>query len=286
MGEFDTATEGTIRLACFIGVLAIMSISEVFLPRRPLVARKSWRWASNLILVAINIGLVRVLIPVTAVAAAMTGEDRGWGGLHLVEWPAWLEFVLAVAAFDFAIYLQHVLFHAVPLLWRVHRVHHADLDLDVTTGVRFHTLEILLSALIKIGAVMVIGPSPVAVIAFEVLLNASSLFNHSNVDLPSRLDRMLRWLIVTPDMHRVHHSVLPNETNSNFGFNLPWWDYLLGTYLPQPREGHLQMTIGLMEVREERVADRLDQMLLLPFCRLSAPEETEFGPKGKPPRVG
>ncbi|HVX59434.1 MAG TPA: sterol desaturase family protein, partial [Pirellulales bacterium] len=200
--------EITVRLACFGGVLLVMAMWELRAPRRPLTVRKAPRWASNLALVAMNVVLGRLVVPVTAVGAALAAESRGWGLLQLVDWPAWLEVVAAVLAFDLAIYLQHVMFHAVPALWRLHMVHHADLDFDVTTGLRFHTLEILLSALIKLAVVAVVGPAAVAVIIFEVLLNATSMFNHGNVRFPSWLDRLLRWFVVTPDMHRVHHSAI------------------------------------------------------------------------------
>jgi sterol desaturase/sphingolipid hydroxylase (fatty acid hydroxylase superfamily) len=203
--------------------------------------------------------------PLSAAAMAALAAARAWGLLNWIEWPAWLELVLAVIALDLAIYLQHVMFHAVPLLWRLHLVHHADLDIDVTTGARFHTLEILLSMLIKVGAVLVLGPPVWAVVVFEVLLNATSMFNHSNVQMPTSLDRCLRLVVVTPDMHRVHHSVIHRETDSNFGFNLPWWDYLLGTYRAQPQEGHEGMTIGLTKYRDEQQPERLHQMLLLPW---------------------
>jgi len=275
MERLQQTTEVSIRLGCFLTVLIGMIVWETFLPRRSLVARKTWRWVSNLSLVALNAGLARIAIPITAVAAALVAESRGWGLLHLADWPVWLKIVLAVAAFDLAIYLQHVMFHAVPLFWRLHRVHHADLDFDVTTGLRFHTLEILLSALIKLAVVLVLGPPAVAVVLFEVLLNATSMFNHSNVKMPAWLDRLLRCFLVTPDMHRVHHSVIHRETNSNFGFNLPWWDYLMGTYRPQPRDGHEGMKIGLTEYSDERQVDRLPGMLLLPFRREKSPAMME-----------
>jgi len=257
--------ELTVRLGCFGGVLFLMTLWELLTPRRDWKVRKTPRWASNFGLVAINVLLARLLIPVTAVAAAAAAGSRGWGLMHLVDWPYWLELVLAVLAFDLAIYLQHVMFHAVPAFWRLHMVHHADLDFDVTTGLRFHTLEILLSALIKLAVVVVVGPSVLAVIAFEVLLNATSMFNHSNIRMPSWLDRVLRWFVVTPDMHRVHHSVIVRETNSNFGFNLPWWDYLLGTYRAQPHHGHEAMQIGVSHLPDEHEVDRLPQMLMIPF---------------------
>jgi sterol desaturase/sphingolipid hydroxylase (fatty acid hydroxylase superfamily) len=170
-----------------------------------------------------------------------------------------------VIALDLAIYLQHVMFHAVPILWRLHMVHHADLDFDISTGLRFHTIEILLSMVIKLAAIIILGAPALAVVAFEVLLNATSMFNHANARLPRWLDRVLRLLVVTPEMHRVHHSVIAQETNSNFGFNLPWWDFLFGTYRDQPAAGHEGMTIGLVQFTDERQVDRLPGMLALPF---------------------
>jgi sterol desaturase/sphingolipid hydroxylase (fatty acid hydroxylase superfamily) len=258
-------TEIVVRLGCFGGVLLVMALWELVAPRRTLTVRKSPRWFSNLGLVVLNTIAARVLIPFTAAATAMVSETRGWGVLHHVRWPSGLEVFVSVLVLDLAIYLQHVMFHAVPALWRLHMVHHADLDIDVTTGLRFHTLEILLSALIKLAAVLVLGPPVIAVVIFEVLLNATSMFNHSNVWLSGRLDQMLRWIVVTPDMHRVHHSVIRREANSNFGFNFPWWDVLLGTYRPQPRDGHTAMTIGVSHLRDEHLVDRLRPMLTLPF---------------------
>ncbi|MEQ8790265.1 MAG: sterol desaturase family protein [Pirellulaceae bacterium] len=263
--------EISIRLGCFLGVLLLMAAWEFAAPRRRLQVKRPRRWASNLLLVAINTGVVRVLVPLTAVAAALWAESRDWGLLHVVDLPMGIEVVLAVVALDLAIYVQHVLFHKVPLLWRMHLVHHADLDIDVTTGVRFHTLEILLSTLIKIGVVVLLGAPALAVLVFEVLLNATSMFNHSNINLPVWLDRLMRLVVVTPDMHRVHHSVVPRETNSNFGFNLPWWDRLFRTYRPQPEAGHQRMQIGLTPLRDERQVDRLPGMLLLPFRWRSDP---------------
>lgn len=262
-----TDYEIILRLSFFSGILLLMIIWQVAAPRRSAVATILPRWTSNLGLVVLNTVAVRLLVPVTAVSAAIMAQSRDWGLLHLVEWPGWLEMGLAVVAFDLAIYLQHVMFHAVPMFWRLHMVHHADLDFDVTTGLRFHPLEIILSALIKLAVVVVLGPPVIAVVIFEVLLNATSMFNHSNIKMPLRLDRLLRFVVVTPDMHRVHHSVIPRETNSNFGFNLPWWDYLLGTYRAQPREGHERMQIGLTTFRAETQVDRLPGMLLLPFAR-------------------
>jgi sterol desaturase/sphingolipid hydroxylase (fatty acid hydroxylase superfamily) len=261
----SAAVETAIRIGCFVAVLAVMAAWELIAPRRPLFAGKPRRWFSNLALVVLNTLVVRLLIPTTALATAMVAAREGWGLLRQFELPRWLAFLSAIVALDFAIYLQHVLFHAVPLFWRMHLVHHADLDIDVTTGLRFHTFEILLSALIKIAVVAALGPPVAAVPAFEVLLNATSMFNHGNVRLPRGLDRLVRLVLVTPDMHRVHHSAIRHEANSNFGFNLPWWDYLLGTYRAQPAAGHDAMQIGLSHLQNERQVDRLPGMLLLPF---------------------
>lgn len=214
--------ESTIRLVCFVGVLLAMSVWEAVAPRRPLSQSKPLRWFSNLGLVVVSTIAVRLTFALGAVGVALVAEERGWGLFNNLAIPAWAEVALAVLALDFAIYLQHVMFHAVPLFWRLHMVHHADLDFDVTTGLRFHTIEILLSMGIKIAAIILLGAPAVAVLIFEVLLNATSMFNHSNVRMPTWLDRLLRLVVVTPDMHRVHHSTIARETNSNFGFNLPW----------------------------------------------------------------
>jgi sterol desaturase/sphingolipid hydroxylase (fatty acid hydroxylase superfamily) len=257
--------EPLIRLGAFFGVFAVMAAWEWLAPRRALTVSKPVRWASNLGLVALNTVLLRLVFPTAAVGAALLAEERGWGVLQVVDVPHWLAVALAVVALDLAIYLQHVLFHAVPALWRLHRVHHADLDFDLTTGARFHPIEIGLSMLIKLAVVVLLGAPALAVLVFEVLLNATAMFNHSNVRLPAGVDRILRWLVVTPEMHRVHHSVEDDETNSNFGFNLPWWDRLLGTYRAQPRGGHEGMTIGIRTYRDPRLCAWLPGMLVLPF---------------------
>jgi sterol desaturase/sphingolipid hydroxylase (fatty acid hydroxylase superfamily) len=196
---------------------------------------------------------------------ALAAAERHWGLFNNVDRPDWLAVALGVVILDLLIYIQHVLFHALPILWRLHLVHHADLDVDATTGIRFHPLEIMLSLGIKLVAIVLLGVPALSVLLFEVLLNATSIFNHANVRLPAWLDRILRLVVVTPEMHRIHHSVLPRETNSNFGFNLPWWDYLFGTYRVQPAAGHERMTVGLEQYRDERRADQLHWMLLLPF---------------------
>lgn len=262
--EWLRSPEG-VRLATFLGVLAATALAEAVWPRRARALARRARWPANLALVALNTMAVRFVLPVSAVLLAGRATERGWGLLALVEWPAAVEWLLAIVALDLAIYLQHVLFHAVPALWRLHRVHHADLDFDVTTGLRFHTLEIVLSMGIKLGVVAALGPAAWAVVLFETLLSATALFNHANLRLPPGVDRLLRLLVVTPDMHRVHHSVDPAEMNRNFGFNLPWWDYLLGTYRAAPAAGHAGMTLGLAECREPRETNRLPGMLAMPW---------------------
>ena len=241
--------EALVRLAFFIVVFAAMAIAEASAPRRARALDRAARWPGNLAIAAINTALVRVLIPATAVGAAMVARRHEIGVLNWLALPRGVALVVAVAALDLAIYLQHVMFHAVPILWRVHRMHHTDLDIDVTTGLRFHPIETILSMLIKIGAVIAIGAPPVAVLAFEVLLNANSMFNHGNLAISERTDRWLRWIVVTPDMHRVHHSIVRDETNSNFGFNLPWWDRVMGTYRAEPAAGQIAMTIGIDQFR-------------------------------------
>jgi sterol desaturase/sphingolipid hydroxylase (fatty acid hydroxylase superfamily) len=257
--------ESGIRLASFAALLFMMALWEVVAPRRQLTTRRPLRWASNLAIAALNTLAARILVPVGAVGVPLLAQERGWGLFHRADLPIWLVVTLSVIALDLVIYLQHAMFHAVPLLWRLHMVHHADLDFDATTGARFHTLEILLSLGIKAAAVVLLGAPALAVVLFEVILNATSTFGHGNVCLPMSLDRILRLIVVTPEMHRVHHSVVPRETNSNLGFNLPWWDFLLGTYRSQPAAGNQGMTIGLEQFRDEQQVARLLPMLALPF---------------------
>ncbi len=254
-----------IRLGFFFSIFAIMAIWEVLAPRRELQLSRVTRWSSNLGLVVLNSLVLRLLFPAAAVGVAIFAEGQGVGLLHIYQIPFDLAVIVSVIAMDFVIWVQHVMFHAIPLLWRLHRVHHADLDYDVTTGARFHTIEIILSMLIKFAAIMLLGPPVVAVVIFEVLLNATAMFNHANVGLPPALDRILRWIVVTPDMHRVHHSVEDDEANSNFGFSLTWWDRIFGTYRDQPRAGHRGMTIGIHHYRDPKVVDSLPGMLALPF---------------------
>lgn len=257
------AAEPFIRLGAFIGVFAAMAIWELYAPRRPQAIGRLQRWPGNLGLSVINTLVLRIVFPAAAVGAALFAESRGWGLLSLTNAPAALAILVSVVALDLVVYLQHRLFHAVPLLWRLHRVHHADLELDVSTGVRFHPIEILLSMLIKMGAVLALGAPALAVLIFEVTLNATTMFNHANVKLFAPLDRVLRMIVVTPDMHRIHHSVRHEETASNFGFNLPWWDRLFRTYRPQPIDGHDRMIIGLEHFRD-RAELGLPQMLTQP----------------------
>ena len=260
----DALNEPLIRLSSFLGVLAIMAAWEIIAPRRALTAPKSLRWASNLGLVAVNTVAVRLLFPLAGVGFALLAEQRGWGLGPLLGLSGWPWAFVCVIALDAAIWAQHVAFHRVPVLWRLHRMHHADQDIDVTTGLRFHTVEIILSMLIKFAVIAALGAPAVAVLIFEVLLNATSMFNHSNVRMPARIDAVVRKLIVTPDMHRVHHSADPAETHTNFGFNLSIWDRLAGLYTPQPRLGHEGMTIGLPIFRDPREL-RLDRMLTQPL---------------------
>lgn len=264
MSGFLLEHEPIIRLAAFGGILATMAVAEALAPRRRRSLSRRTRWPANLGIVVVNSLLLRLLFPVAAIGVAAIAERHGWGLLNNLELPDWIKVVAGFLALDLAIYLQHVMFHAVPALWRLHRMHHADLDFDVTTGARFHPLEVLLSMGVKMAVVAALGAAPITVLVFEVVLNATAMFNHANFLLPQPIDRLLRLVLVTPDMHRVHHSILVEETNSNFGFNLPWWDRLLGTYRAQPAAGHLGMTIGLDMFREPGQL-RLDRMLVQPF---------------------
>ncbi len=259
-----SSAEIWIRIGFFAVVLGVMAVWEMAAPRRGQMLGRVQRWPANLGIVALDTVLVRLLFPLSAVGLAVLAENRGWGLLNNWPLPGWLAVVISVVLLDLVIYLQHVMFHAVPALWRLHRMHHADLEFDVTTGSRFHPVEIILSMVIKLTVVAALGAPALAVLIFEVLLNATAMFNHSNVRLPLWIDRRLRWLVVTPDMHRVHHSVEVGETNSNFGFNLPWWDRLLGTYRDQPAAGHEAMVIGVPGIRDP-LEQGLGRMLTQPF---------------------
>jgi sterol desaturase/sphingolipid hydroxylase (fatty acid hydroxylase superfamily) len=241
-----------------------MAIWEVLAPRRPQAIARRTRWSNNLGVVVVDTLAVRVLFLARAVGVAMLAEAQGWGLLNVLPAPGWVAVPVSVLLLDFVIYGQHIAFHHLPVLWRLHRMHHADLEFDITTGVRFHPVEIVLSMVIKAAMVLALGAPPLAALVFEMLLNATSMFNHGNVRLTKRVDQVLRWLVVTPEMHRVHHSVLRRETDSNFGFNLPWWDRLFGTYRPEPEAGHERMVIGIDRFRDPREL-RLDRMLLQPL---------------------
>ena len=265
INNFVLDYEAWLRLGSFGAIFVVMLLWELSAPRRRLALGRGARWANNLGLLLLNTLVLRLLFPAAAVGLALSAEAGGYGLFNSLAWPAWIEVVAAVLILDFAIYLQHVAMHKVPLLWRLHRVHHADLDFDLTTGTRFHTLEIILSMLIKWGLILALGPAVLAVLIFEVVLNGMAVFNHANVSLPRAVEPVVRALFVTPDMHRVHHSAIRAETDSNYGFNLSLWDRLCKTYTDQPRLGHENMTIGIDGFRNPRQVERLPGMLALPF---------------------
>ena len=263
--EMIISNEKYVRMGFFFGMLILIGLWEILAPKRALTVSKTVRWMNNLGLVFFNSFILRVLFPVVAAGLATIATYNGWGLFNYFAVPFWLAVIASIIIMDFVIYIQHVMVHAIPVLWRLHRVHHADLDFDVTTGSRFHTLEIILSMLIKFATILLLGPPIVAVIIFEVILNATAMFNHGNISLPKIIDKYLRLFVVTPDMHRVHHSVEDDEANSNFGFSLPWWDRLFGTYRDQPRAGHEGMTIGIHKYRDVKQVSWLPGMLALPF---------------------
>jgi sterol desaturase/sphingolipid hydroxylase (fatty acid hydroxylase superfamily) len=265
------AEESLVRLACFAGVFLLMALWEIAAPRRNDAARRPVRWTSNLGVIILDTLLIRLIVPTAVVGLAMQAEAAHWGLLELVAWPLWIKAVISVVVLDLAIYLQHVIFHAIPALWRVHRMHHADLHIDVSTGVRFHPVEMILSLGIKMVVVAGLGAPALAVLVFELLLNATSMFSHSNVRLPDRLDRIVRWIVVTPDMHRIHHSIEAAETNSNFGFNFSLWDRMFGTYRSAPALGQLGMTVGVEQFRDPREL-WLDRMLTQPLREDHGPQ--------------
>jgi sterol desaturase/sphingolipid hydroxylase (fatty acid hydroxylase superfamily) len=258
--EYATA----IRLISFVMIFILVALLENRMPRRTLTTSKKMRWFNNLSIIAINPVLLYIAFPVLAVGMAQNAQVHGWGLLNFADTPYLAALAIGIVALDLAIYLQHVMFHAVPLLWRLHMVHHADLDYDLTTGLRFHPIEIVLSMILKLTIIVALGPPVMAVLVFEIVLNGMAMFNHGNIRLSLSLDRMLRLLIVTPDMHRVHHSVIIRETNSNYGFNMSIWDRLFGTYLAQPSKGHQDMNIGLSQFRDHRRLT-LPWLLILPF---------------------
>ena len=263
--DYVLQREAMVRLGFFAFVFITMLAWELLAPRRGPSVSKPLRWLNNLGLFALNTLVLRLLFPAAAVGIALSVGEMGWGLFNLLTLPFWFEFVAAVLLLDLAIYLQHILMHRVPLLWRLHRVHHADLDIDLTTGSRFHTFEIIVSMLIKGVVILLLGPALISVLVFEVLLNGMAVFNHANVSLPPAVERVVRYLLVTPDMHRVHHSTVKRETDSNYGFNLSIWDRMFRTYIDQPEMGHDKMTIGIAEFRDAKQVDQLPGMLALPF---------------------
>jgi sterol desaturase/sphingolipid hydroxylase (fatty acid hydroxylase superfamily) len=264
VNDFLLSYEAPVRLGCFLVVLAAMALWEHRATLRPDSQPRGRRWFTNLAMGVVDIVALRLTLPVLAVGVALVAESRSWGVFNWLEWPTWLAFLLSLLVLDLAIYAQHLVLHKVPLLWRLHRMHHSDLDFDASTALRFHPLEIILSMLFKMLLVLLLGAPAAAVLAFEVILNAMAMFNHGNVRIPPTLERTLRWLVVTPDMHRVHHSILRQETNSNFGFNLSWWDRVFGTYRATPQYGPLAMTIGLEQFRDPRWLS-LSSLLVQPF---------------------
>ncbi|EHR5764867.1 sterol desaturase family protein [Vibrio sp. Vb2110] len=259
--EYDTIW---LRLGFFVSVLLLCTLWENYLRRKPLTVNRSYRWLNNLTLVALNSAIIAVVMPIAAFQAAILVHENQWGLLNLLSLPTWLNILFSVLLLDLIIYLQHLVFHKTKLLWKIHRVHHADLDIDVTTGIRFHPLEIVISMGVKIAAIFILGVSPVAIVVFEIVLNASAMFNHSNAKLALPLDSKLRKIFVTPDVHRVHHSITVKETHSNFGFFLSIWDRFFGTYRSQPELGHDGVVIGVPEIRDQR-EQRLDKMMTQPF---------------------
>ena len=277
INEYLLQNEVLIRLLAFICVFAMVAVAEWLAPRRRLMVSRSVRWLNNLGLAFFNSLILRLLFPVAAVGLAAFCHKQGWGILNAYSFPPLFSVCISVLIMDFVIYLQHVMVHAVPLFWRFHRVHHADLDYDVTTGSRFHPVEMVFSMLIKFATIIIIGAPVSAVIIFEILLNATAMFNHGNIRLPKVLDKYLRLIVVTPDMHRVHHSIEKDEMNSNYGFNLPWWDYFFATYHCQPRAGHEKMSIGIRTFREPKQTLWLSGMLMMPFIA-----DSETDPVSKP----
>ncbi len=281
-GMIGYSHEAAIRIGFFLTIFSVVALAEISAPRRPLTAGKAGRWRVNLALTLLDAALVRLLFPFLPVGLALLAASRGWGVLNQLSLPFWPEVLFGILILDLAIYLQHVLFHLHPLFWRLHGVHHTDLDIDVTSGLRFHPLEIVLSMLIKLAVVAALGLPALAVLVFEVLLNGTSMFSHGNIRLHKGFDRLLRLFVVTPDMHRVHHSVIIRETNSNFGFNFPWWDRFFGTYRAEPSAGHEAMVIGNAQFREAQVLT-LRKLLVLPFRRGGMPGQTGKWRRGPDP---
>jgi sterol desaturase/sphingolipid hydroxylase (fatty acid hydroxylase superfamily) len=264
MSELDITSGPAARLLVFVTILLAVATLEILWPRRQLHHSKSKRWLNNFSLSFVNTFLIAIIIPVAGVTAAQLAAEKGWGLLNYFQTVSWISFLAYLLIFDLTIYWQHRLYHRFNLLWRLHRVHHTDLDYDVSTGIRFHPLSILISTTIKLFLIVAMGPPAIAVLISEILLNATSMFNHSNVKIPTKLDVALRYFLVTPDMHRVHHSVEHAEHNKNFGFNFPWWDRIFASYQAQPLTGHEEMELGI-EGYSERQSISLNTLLLQPF---------------------
>lgn len=265
--EFFGISEGSLRFGTFIAIFFVMTVLETWLPRRNRRFARIKRWPTNIAVLLSAFAAVSAttfIIPVTATITAFAAQANGWGLFNILDLPIWLEWVIAFVVLDFVIWAQHLVTHKVPVLWRIHRVHHSDEDLDATSAVRFHPLEIVLSIFVKAAAVLILGADPLLVVIFEAVINGTALFNHANFKIPVQVDRWLRWVLVTPDMHRVHHSIINRETDSNYGFALSIWDRLFRVYNDQPEMGHDGMTIGLKEWQDD-APTRLGWTLLLPF---------------------
>jgi len=259
--------EAIIRLSVAVGIFAVMISWEGFKPRRKLSLKRTERWGINLGLAILNMTLIRLTVGGIAYLAAIEVQQQGYGLLNQFSTPYWLVFIVSVLFLDFAIYFQHIIAHKWKFLWRFHQVHHTDLDFDATTAVRFHPIEIMISLLYKVVCIVLIGADPIAVIAFEVILNGAATFNHSNVYIKPEWDKKLRWLLITPDMHRIHHSTMPTETDSNYGFSISIWDRLCRTYTVEAKKSQIDMEIGLSEFRQPEELG-FKALLLLPFKKL------------------
>jgi len=265
MTDIIINNEANIRLGFFFGTFMLMGLWEVLSPRRELLIKKSVRWLNNISLLVLNIIVIRLIFPTATIGMVIFVNNQGWGLFNYFNTPFWITTVASIVLLDLVVYLQHVMVHAVPLFWRLHRLHHTDQDYDITTGTRFHPIEILLSMLVKFGVIIILGPSILAVIIFEIFLNVMAMFNHSNINIPIKIDAFIRLFVVTPDMHRVHHSVEVDETNSNYGFNISLWDRLFGTYLAQPKAGHIKMKIGLNGFEDKKISTYLPALLMQPL---------------------
>ncbi len=256
----------TIRMVCFAGIFVFMALLEFALPKRDLPLGRKMRWPTNWALVVLDAALVRLIFPIGGVGLALLAQTKGWGVFGLLGWSGVVAWVVTFIVLDFAVWLQHLASHKIPVFWRIHRMHHADSEVDVSTALRFHPIEILLSFIWKGAVIVALGGPVEAVLVFEIVLNGAALFNHANASLPGWLDRIMRLVIVTPDMHRVHHSEQRSETDSNYGFNLSIWDRMFGTYVAQPQLGHKDMVLGLGADLTPK-AHKLPFSLAIPFLK-------------------